>query len=61
MPAQGCCLSRRNRAGAESISKALPPFTRPSSSQRNGIATGAPGRARNENDATLVAPRPLRR
>src|SRR5690606_23076597 len=59
-PSQGWPRRRDSRARALPMCQALPALTRPSSSQRSGIETGAPARARTEKLATLVAPRPLR-
>ena len=42
------------------MSKAPAPSSLPNSSQRSGIATGAPGRERSDQEVTLVEPRALR-
>lgn len=59
MPSQGCFFKRFARPRALRISNAWPLLTFPISSQRRGIATGTPGRARSEKKATAVAPRPF--
>src|SRR6185312_423925 len=61
MPSHGSERRRASRAITVRMSnwRLLP--RPPSSLQRSGVATGAPLRARKEYDATLVAPRLLRR
>src|SRR6185437_951835 len=47
-PSQGSLRNRFSRAGALLMSNWLPLLILPSSSQRSGTATGAPGRPRKE-------------
>ncbi|KAG1077203.1 hypothetical protein G6F40_017147 [Rhizopus arrhizus] len=60
MPCQGSPFSRFARASALVIGNASAAVTFASSSQRNGTATPAFSRARNDHEHTLVAPRVLR-
>ena len=61
MSAHGSARRRFRWAGTVASVNWSPPCSFASADHGSGIATGAPGRARSEYDATAVAPRPLRR
>src|SRR5690348_9131066 len=60
-PCHGSCFKVFNRRARLAKVYCAPDFSRDNSSQRSGVATPAPGRARTQYEATAVEPRALRR